>query len=98
MFAGVRGPRYRRNKQVLLGNWSFVMEKFDSTLDSTFDSCQTFLVGKEDAVLLELSKGQEGQLPNIRTILPSILTVPRYLRAQPSWYTSTVTEIMSDHS
>ena len=53
---------------------------------------------KEDAVLLELSKGQEGQLPNIRTILPSILTVPRYLRAQPSWYTSTVTEIMSDHS
>jgi hypothetical protein len=24
MFASVRGPRYRRNKQVLLGNWSFV--------------------------------------------------------------------------
>ena len=23
--AGVRGPRYRRNKQVLLGNWSFVI-------------------------------------------------------------------------
>jgi hypothetical protein len=27
MFTGVRGLRYRRNKQVLLGNWSFVMEK-----------------------------------------------------------------------
>ena len=48
-----------------------------------------FSGGKEYAVLLELSKGQEGQLPNIRTILASILTVPRYLRAQPAWYTST---------
>jgi len=29
MFAGVYGPRYRRNKQVLFGNWSFVTEKFE---------------------------------------------------------------------
>jgi hypothetical protein len=41
---------------------------------------------------LNYLKGQEGQLPNIRTILATILTVPRHLRAQPTWYTSTVSE------
>src|SRR5579859_2247105 len=35
-------------------------------------------------------EGQEGQLPNIRTMFATILTVPRHLRAQPTWYTSTV--------
>ena len=33
---------------------------------------------------LNYLKGQEGQLPNIRTILATILTVPRHLRAQPT--------------
>ena len=39
---------------------------------------------------LNYLEGQEGQLPNIRTMLVTILTVPQHLRAQPTWYTSTV--------
>jgi hypothetical protein len=33
--------------------------------------------------------GQEDQLPIVRLILATILTVPRHLRAQPAWYMST---------
>ena len=35
-------------------------------------------------------EGQESQLPHIRTMFATILTVPRHLRAQPTWYTGTV--------
>jgi hypothetical protein len=37
---------------------------------------------------LNYLEGQEGQLPNIRTMLATILTVPRHLRAQPTGCTS----------
>jgi len=52
--------------------------------------CQTFLVGKKALYCLNYLNWQEGQLPNIRTMLATILTVPRHLRAQPTWYTSPV--------
>jgi hypothetical protein len=45
MFAGVRGPRYRRNKQVLLGNWSFVMEKIEF---AEMRKCASRLSGHSD--------------------------------------------------
>jgi len=48
-----------------------------------------FWCAKKTLYCLNHLKGQEGQLPNIRTILAAILTVPRQLRAQPAWYTST---------
>jgi hypothetical protein len=54
--------------------------------------CQTFLVVKVMLYCLNYLNGQEGQLPNIRTILATILTVPRHLRAQPAWYTSTASD------
>ena len=37
---------------------------------------------------LNYLRGQEGQLPDIRTMLATILTVPRHLKAPPAWYTS----------
>jgi hypothetical protein len=44
-------------------------------------NCQTFLVVKKMLYCLNYLKGQEDQLPNIRTRLATILTVPRHLRA-----------------